>query len=250
MSDPSSTGPTGDGPEGASGELIRRCGLCRRPIGDELFTLRALTLCPDCAETIRQRQGRPGSARTTALYGLVATSVCAALWALLSRATGHALPWLALPTGVVIGMAVHQGSGARGGLRLQLVAALLVYAAFVAPFVPPIFGGIADAIRKEQVAAQARPVAPSTTLRPAPEGPAAQPRGPHQPASIPQSKSIVATVEAYFVFTLIAWGLVLAAPFTAGSVSLLAPLSLSLGMLVAIRLNRRASLRGPYSTRS
>lgn len=169
---------------------------------------------------------------------------------MLSRATGHALPWLALPAGVVIGMALHQGSGGRGGPRLQIVAALLVYAAFVAPFVPPIFGGIADAIRKEQVGAEARPAAPSPAPEQAPVSPNPEPRGQHQPTSSAHGKSVVTTVEAYFVFTLIAWGLVLATPFTAGTVSPLAPISLLLGVLVAIRLNRRASLRGPYSTRS
>jgi hypothetical protein len=60
--------------------------------------------------------------------------------------------------------------------------------------------------------------------------------------------STFATLKAYFVFTVIAWGLVLASPFLPGTTSPLALLSLAAGMALAVRLNRRPRLRGPFHT--
>ena len=120
------------------------------------------------------------------------------------------------------------------------MAALLVYGAFVARYVPPVFGGIADAIKQEHAAkviAETSPVeaaaataTATTTTLPAP----------------PAQTSVLATLKAYFVFTAIAWGLVLASPFMPGSTGVLSLLALAAGMALAGRLNRRVSLRGPY----
>jgi hypothetical protein len=57
----------------------------------------------------------------------------------------------------------------------------------------------------------------------------------------------LATLKAYFVFTVIAWGLVLVTPFMPGTTGVLTLISLALGMALAFRLNRRVPLRGPFS---
>lgn len=243
-----------DEPESATGELARRCGVCRVPITAKFFTLRGLILCSDCAGSTVKRHEGPGRRRRAALLGLVAASVFAVLWFLATRATGRPLSPLALAAGLGVGLAVHQGSGGRGGLRYQVIAALLVYATFVIRYVPPVFGGIAGAIKDQhsaRMAAEGKGDASATTT---PEHPPGQTRtGPRMEESapaaapVPKANSAAATLKAYFVFALVAWGLVLAAPFMPGTSELLGTILLLAGIAMACRINRRALVLGPFS---
>jgi hypothetical protein len=239
-----------DAPETAAGELARRCSLCHASIGGEFYTLRRLTVCPRCTETFRHQQQSPGTPKRAALFGLLATAVCAIGWLLLVRATGHTMPWLAIPVGIVVGLSLHQGSRGRGGFRYQVAAALLVYAAFVVPFVPPVFGGVADAIKKqhaEEIAVRTDKPAASQNTPPVPEGMPTTTSSASTSAAMPARPSPLASIKAYFVFAVIAWGLVLVSPFVQGAAGALGTLSLAIGMAVAWHLNRRARLRGPHA---
>ena len=55
-----------------------------------------------------------------------------------------------------------------------------------------------------------------------------------------------ATLKAYFVFTVVAWGLVLAAPLMPGTSGFLGTFCLAAGMALAWRLNRRVRVLGPF----
>jgi hypothetical protein len=61
-----------------------------------------------------------------------------------------------------------------------------------------------------------------------------------------EQKSASATLKAYFVFTVVAWGLVLAAPFMPGTSGFLGTFFLAAGMALAWRLNRRVRVLGPF----
>ncbi len=239
----------GDEPEAAAGELERRCSICHAAIPAEFFVLRGLLVCPTCAEGIQQRQAGRGKVRRALLFGAVTAAVSALVWYLLTAATSRQLAACAVLAGIAVGLAVHQGSGGRGGLRYQVTAALLVYAAFVLRYVPPVFGGIADAIKQEhatRVQAENQPRAGAEVpAPPAPTAttPATAAPGPGAAASRP---STLATLKAYFVFTAVAWGLVLASPFMPGTTGALTLLSLAAGMGLAFRLNRRVPIRGPF----
>jgi hypothetical protein len=238
-----------DEPETTAGELARRCTLCRADIPTEFYTMRGLVICPGCAEKIRLRQTERGNTRRALLYGGVAAAVTALPWLLASAATGRQLSLLAIPAGIAIGVAVHQGSGGRGGLRHQIAAMLLVYAAFVSRSVHPIFGGMGDAIKKEHATAvearDSQPAASPIASSPAPQAPpSASPSAP--PHAGGSQTSLLATLKAYFVFAVIAWGLVLASPFLPAMTNVLSLLSLAAGMALAFRLNRRPRLRGPF----
>jgi hypothetical protein len=66
--------------------------------------------------------------------------------------------------------------------------------------------------------------------------------------SMSERNSVSATIKTYFVFTLVAWGLVLAAPFLPNTSGLLGTLCLAAGMALAWRLNRRDGVLGPFSS--
>jgi hypothetical protein len=245
-----------DEPEAAAGELARQCNLCHADIPAEFFTLRGLVVCPGCAEKVRQRQSGRGNTRRALLYGAAAAAATTLLWLLASAATSRELAVLAIPAGFAIGLSVHQGSGGRGGIRHQLAAMLLVYATFVSRFVPPIFGGIADAIKKEHATASLADSKARESTRPsvaspsADTAPAAIPSisPPTSPLETDSQTSLLATLKAYFVFTAVAWGLVLASPFMPTTTNVLSLLSLAVGMAFAFRLNRRLRLCGPFAT--
>ena len=249
--------PSTDEAEATTGELARRCSLCLVPIAAQFFTLRGLLVCPDCASNMEKKHAVPGGRRRAAILGLIAAAVFAVLWFLTTRSTGQPLSVLAVLAGLVIGLAVQKGSGGRGGLRYQVIAALLVYGAFIVRYVPPIFGGIADSIKDQhgaKLVAQGThdaPVAatPAATGQPASNGEATEK---HVSTATPMSEqsSVSATLEAYFVFTLIAWCLVLAAPFMASTSGLLGTIFLLVGMAVAWRLNRRVHIKGPFAPSS
>jgi len=234
--------PPGDEPETTAGELARRCGRCRAVIPAEFFVLGAAVVCPTCARGIEQRLAGRGRFRRALLWGGLAATMLASLWYLATVASSRPLSGLVVLAGIAVGLAVHWGSDRRGGLRYQVAAALLVYAVFVARYVPPVFGGIADAIKQQH--ATATESAPSAGAR-EPSGHPPSTTAPPAPSTASRTSGW-ATFRAYFVFTVIAWGLVLASPFLPGSLGVLSLLFLALGMAAAVGLNRRVHLRGPF----
>ena len=229
-----------DEAEVATGELARRCALCHVPIAAQFFTMRCLIVCPDCASKVVKRQEAPGRRRRAAILGLATAAVFALLWFLATRSTGRPLSPLALAAGLAIGLAVHQGSGGRGGRRYQLIAVLLVYTAFIGRYVPPVFGGIADAIKeqhsKKWMGENNRDTPVTTTPEPArPLAHSGKAIEKHisKLTSMSEQNSVSATIKAYFLFTLVAWGLVLAAPFMLGTSGFLGTLCLAAGLALA-----------------
>jgi hypothetical protein len=207
-------------------------------IAGEFFMLGSSLVCPSCAQAIGQHRTGRGKLRRALLAGAAAAIVTALVWYGLTRATGRPLALFAVVAGIAVGLTVHLGSGGRGGWRYQTAAVLLVYGVFVVRYIPPIFGGIADAIKRDH-AAEVREARPATTTTTA--------TATEVPAGASQT-SVLATLKAYFVFAVIAWGLVLASPFMPGTTGVLPLLSLAVGMTVAHRLNRRVRLRGPFAS--
>jgi hypothetical protein len=248
----SSRRPPGDEPEATAGEVGRRCGLCQAVIPAEFFAQGATVVCPSCALGIGQRLAGRGKLRRALIFGALAATILATLWYLSIVASSRPLAGVAVLAGIVIGLAVHWGSGRRGGLRYQIAAALLVYAAFVARSVPPVFGGIADAIKQQHAAATASPPTEHASGDSAPAAAGPSTGGPSSASATSDDHasssqtSVLATFKAYFVFTAIAWGLVLASPFLPGQLGILPLLSLALGMATAAGLNRRVRLQGPF----
>jgi type IV secretory pathway VirB2 component (pilin) len=244
--------PSSEDPEAPAGEVARRCSLCLLELSAEYFTLNHVPICPICAQKIRARSKDRGNLRRAAIHGGVTAGVLTVLWSLLTMVTGRPLPFLAVPAGIAIGIALHRGSTARGGFRVQLVAALLVYATFVARYVPQVFGGIADAIKREHAARIESPPGVGTTSSAREDtevrGASSNPRPPDEAAQVVPSEesSIIATLKAYFIFSLLAWGIVLASPFVPGTTGTLTLLSLLAGMAFAVGLNRRARMHGPF----
>jgi hypothetical protein len=247
--------PAGDEPEAAAGELARRCGLCRAEIGGEFFLLHGSFVCPSCAQARERRQAGRGKLRRALLGGAAAAVATALVWHILTKATGRPFAGFALVAGIAVGLGVQRGAGRRGGWRYQLAAVLLVYGAFVLRFVPPVFGGIAEAIRREHATqvegTEASTLTRTLTMTLTTTGTTTttattttRATGLLEP---PRRTSVMATLEAYFVFTAIAWGLVLASPFMPGTSGLLPLLALAAGMALAFHMNRRVRLRGPYS---
>jgi hypothetical protein len=231
--------PANDEPEPPAGEVRRHCRSCRAELGSRFYRLGGMQVCAGCGEALGQRTQGQGKLRRGVLVGLVTAGLCAFGWGAATAASGRPLTALALVVGIAVGLAVQQGSGVHGGWRHQLAAVLLVYGTFVGRYVPPVFGGIADAIKTERevaVAATATATATATTTTTATTD------------NSGDRTSRLATAKAYFVFTVVAWGLVLASPFLPGTASGWGLLALGAGMAVAFRLNRRVRIEGPFDS--
>ena len=120
----------------------RRCSTCLMPIEGTYFEYLRDPLCPPCAED--RRFGRapgetlPAIARAM-VWGLPTAAMAATAYAIVSIRTGFIYAWLALAVGWLVGKAVRHGDGRRGGLPIQLIAALFTYAALVASRLAVVF---------------------------------------------------------------------------------------------------------------
>jgi hypothetical protein len=235
-----------DDPEPPAGEIAQRCTSCRTEIASEFYLLRGRRVCRGCGEAIAQHPRGRATLPQGLGFGLVTAALCAFTWSTATVASGRPLLGLALVVGALIGTSVRKGSGGRGGWRSQVAAALLVYGAFVARYVPPVFGGIAEAIRKEH--------AVSTTTTPTPTATATATATATTTTTDPgeargggEKTSALATVKAYFVFAVVAWGLVLASPFLPATSSPWGLLALGAGMALAFHLSRRDRIEGPFA---
>lgn len=158
-------------------------------------------------------------------------------WFLATRITSLDLSPLAVVAGIIVGATVRRSVAGRGGWRLQMLAVALTYLAICVRFIPPVFQGMGDAIRTTE------------THQPAASAPhdvVDSPRPPPAPPTQSNQTSVPKTLLVYLLFTLMAWGLVLAGPFLVGP-TLLGIVSLLAGMWAAWRLNRATLVQGPFN---
>lgn len=114
------------------------CKVCHQPIGATYYRVNGSMVCPGCAERVRTELGfDPGSAFSRAvLFGAGAAVAGGFLYALFMILTHFSIGYAALAVGWMIGTAMIKGSGGIGGLRYQIVAAVLTYLACMLAHVP------------------------------------------------------------------------------------------------------------------
>ncbi len=229
------------GTESASGESLRPCELCHRPLAGEHFRVRDLLVCAECAADLARPAAAADWLRRALSRGVGASMGVALAWYLATRITSLDLAPLAVVAGIIVGLTVRRSVAGRGGWRVQLLALALTYLAVCVRFVPSVFQGMGDAIRTSQVRDAPASAPPAPTVGQMPAQAATEPPR----ASPPTDTSVASTLLAYFLFTLVAWGLVLAGPFVAGF-SVAGALSTVAGLYLAWRLNRAAPVQGPF----
>ena len=115
------------------------CVACHAPLQTQYFDVNGKRTCVPCGTALRDGVGTSGGRVGRALlFGLGAAAVCSLVWWGIREATGYELGLIAIAVGWLVGIAVRNGSGHRGGAGYQALAILLTYSSIAVTYIPLI----------------------------------------------------------------------------------------------------------------
>jgi hypothetical protein len=174
MPDPSPLSLNPD-PQFATAEYVAKpaaqsCASCHTLINGPYYRVNGELKCATCTEIARRELPTDSHARFVRglLFGIGGAILGLLIYSIFGIVTGLVVGYLSLAVGYIVGKAIHMGSRGSGGLRYQIAAVLLTYAAVSLSAIPM---AISQA-RKQGPAAPAQhsssnspssPVAPSST---------------------------------------------------------------------------------------
>jgi hypothetical protein len=123
----------------SSVDRATKCAECTRPIGPQYFKVNEQIVCESC----RKKYEPEGSTKfgrfcRAGIYGTIAAAIGSGIYYAVLAMTGYQIGLISILVGVMVGHAVHNGSGRRGGWRYQLLAIFLTYASIASSYVPLI----------------------------------------------------------------------------------------------------------------
>ena len=125
----------------ANGAPAVMCAGCRARLETEYYEINGRPFCGDCRGKI---EGVAEPARgllpfaVAAIFGLGAAVAGAAIYYAVIAITHLEIGLVAILIGYMVGYAVRRGAGGRGGLRFQILAAVLTYGAVGLAYAPLI----------------------------------------------------------------------------------------------------------------
>ena len=114
---------------------VPACAVCKQPLADEYYEINGRVMCPRCRHGVEAafRGGSPvGRFLLAVAYGGAAAVAGAIIYYASIRATNWNLALVSVLVGFMVGKAVRQGTGNRGGSLYQLLAVFLTYSSIVA----------------------------------------------------------------------------------------------------------------------
>jgi len=118
------------------------CRSCGQPIAEVYYELQGQTLCAACAGGASAwfaGGSKAGRFFKAAGFGTAAAAGAAVIIYLFESITGWQAPIVAILAGYMVGSAVRQGTGYRGGRVYQVLAVFLTYSAVAWSNVPDIY---------------------------------------------------------------------------------------------------------------
>ncbi|MEK7952164.1 hypothetical protein [Luteolibacter soli] len=231
------------------------CGACKSALGPSYFQAAGQMLCGNCAEGFRKalagNGSRGGRVVKATLLGLLAGAVGAAIYYGVLALTGYNVGLVAIVVGMLVGRAVRRGSGNRGGLGYQFLAAGITYFAIAATYVPTALKEIAETSGSGQVEAVSGTTEGITTDGKAAKAPATQPEAATAETNktVPTGEEEISPVLAIIALVGLTLALPILAAFGGGVISLLI---VGFGVWEAWRLNKRIKIdiTGPHELAS
>jgi hypothetical protein len=129
-----------DSAEPAGTATALTCANCGAAISESYHMLNQTVLCERCRTALEAAVTTPPDAAefTRALvFGLGGAALGAAIYYAVLVITNLNIGLIAIAVGWLVGRGVQKGSGNRGGVRYQLLAVALTYAAVAATYLPP-----------------------------------------------------------------------------------------------------------------
>jgi hypothetical protein len=176
----------GNVPQFGTAEYARKtgaetCQSCGVGISDQYFRINGAMACAICAN---QAQAKVPKDTHTAFvrgitFGIGGAVVGLIVYAAFGILTGLVIGYVALAVGWIVGKAIKKGSNGIGGIRYQIAAVILTYAAVSLAAVPM---GIAQYVKSEKAHKAtihlSQPSPPGTSAEPSIESPSSTPAAP------------------------------------------------------------------------
>ena len=217
-------------------------------------------MCPVCRESLTalaRPDGRLGRVVRATVFGMIGGALGAAAWYAVSALFNYQLGLIAILVGWLVGTGVSRGSGGRGGLGYQLLAAFIAYASIVTTYIPDIIDQIRKLPRNEAVESAnaketatsggSRLVAASPTATPDPT-PTATPDPTPARVNADEPPSLLGGIAALGLGVLAIYAIAFAAPFLMGIENAIGILIIFFALHQAWTLNRKTILdiQGPF----
>jgi hypothetical protein len=114
------------------------CQFCHQPIGSSYYRVNSSMSCAGCAEKMRYELGHDTTSAfgRSVMFGFGAALVGSILYAMFMIMTGISMGYATLAVGWMVGKAMIKGSAGTTGLRYQVAAGILTYAASTLARIP------------------------------------------------------------------------------------------------------------------
>jgi hypothetical protein len=217
------------------------CAKCSTAIFSAYYSAGGAVLCERCSFAFgaSPNGSRAGRFLRAFFAGFGVAIAGAVLYYAIRELTGYEFGLVAILLGFAIGKAVRWGSGGRGGWRYQTLAVALTYVAIVSTYVPGIFAELAKNAEQRE-----------TQSAPAPTGSsAAQTSAASKavPGASTDKDGDVSAGQVALALAMVA-GIILAAPFLAGTENLFGIVIILLGLYQAWKMTKKHEVvvTGPF----
>lgn len=143
-------------PSSPPSNLAVTCTACQALVETEYYDVNGNVVCGSCRSAIEAAAETPRGMIpliTAGVFGLGAGIVGAAIYYAVIAITSFEIGIVAILIGYMVGYAVRKGVRGRGGLRFQVLAAALTYAAVGLAYTPIVVKAAIDAERTARMAA-------------------------------------------------------------------------------------------------
>jgi hypothetical protein len=227
--------------EFASAHSTKVCTRCKQSIASDYFEAGGQIVCRTCRDQLTGAVRDRWVFLRALLYGGLVGAAGTLVWSLIIHFTGYELGLIAIIVGVGVGLAVRKGSRGRGGWKYQTLAMVLTYVSITTSYVPIVFKGFVEGIKKNEAATAVKestaPSAAENSVEPTKL--TTTPGRDGKKPSMPLPIAIVAFVG-------VIWGLALAAPFLAGASNIMGIIIIGIGLYEAWKFNKRVIVNGPF----
>jgi len=226
-----------------------RCGGCGRDLRLSYFEVNGVVVCPDCRAQIADLdapEGGVGRFVRATLLGLLGGAAGAAVWYAVATLFSLEIGLIAILVGWLVGTGVSRGSGGRGGLRYQFLAAFLTYASIVTTYIPPIYSALMSQSEAEAASAGSVPAAP--VEGPAPTRPVSNSAETSAPGDPTTPIGLRDGLAAIVLSAGLLYAIAFAAPFLMGVGNAIGILIIGFAVYQAWKMNARRVLevKGPF----
>ncbi len=121
------------------------CLQCQQSVGETYYEAAGKTVCERCKKQIEwhlaEGAGFAGFLKALA-FGAAGGLLGAIVWYAVRSLSGYEVGLIAILVGWLVGRGVNLGTGGRGGLGFQFLAALITYASIALQYVPDVWKAI------------------------------------------------------------------------------------------------------------